>query len=361
MALPPRIYIAATSQHVGKTTTTLGLMAALRAHGLHVGYCKPLGQKHVTINGAQVDKDAPLFTEFLGIPLEPSLHSPVILGRGVSGQFIENPEDFDFMDQVTQAARQLEETYDLVVYEGTGHPGVGSVVDLSNADVAKNLQAGVILVVEGGVGKTLDQITLNRAIFEQRNVPILGVIVNKVNRAKLPKVKKLVGKKLEKWGIPLLGVIPFEEKLALPLMRAVQKAVEGTTIAWPDKLDQRIEGLISPKQEKVRHLSNQLLITNDCRLDYALKQLQAKCPGYLPLGGIVVTGRNGISPFAEQLIQDQKIPVIHSPMDTYEAVIEFSRIEVKLNPKTSWKVEKAVELFLQHLDLSPLMASVVLS
>ena len=74
-----------------------------------------------------------------------------------------------------------------------------------------------------------------------------------------------------------------------------------------------------------------------------------------------MTGRNGISPFAEQLIQDQRIPVIHSPMDTYEAVIEFSRIEVKLNPKTPWKVEKAVELFLQHLDLSPLMASVVLS
>lgn len=41
-AAPQRsIYVAATSQHVGKTTMTLGLIAALRDQGVDVGYSKP--------------------------------------------------------------------------------------------------------------------------------------------------------------------------------------------------------------------------------------------------------------------------------------------------------------------------------
>ena len=43
----------------------------------------------------------------------------------------------------------------MVVYEGTGHPGVGSVVDLSNAEVARQLESEVILVLEGGIGNFL--------------------------------------------------------------------------------------------------------------------------------------------------------------------------------------------------------------
>ncbi|MEL6392284.1 MAG: dethiobiotin synthase [Bacteroidota bacterium] len=44
-----RLYIAATSQHVGKTTSTLGLMAAIKERGINVGYCKPVGQQFVDL------------------------------------------------------------------------------------------------------------------------------------------------------------------------------------------------------------------------------------------------------------------------------------------------------------------------
>ena len=53
----------------------------------------------------------------------------------------------------------------MVVYEGTGHPGVGSVVDLSNAEVAKQLESEVILVLEGGIGNTLDRLSLCKAVL----------------------------------------------------------------------------------------------------------------------------------------------------------------------------------------------------
>ncbi|MEM7512542.1 MAG: hypothetical protein AAF388_16525, partial [Bacteroidota bacterium] len=56
---------------------------------------------------------------------------------------------------------------------------------------------------------------------------------------------------------------------------------------------------------------------------------------------------------AVSYFEEHKIPVIMSMMDTYESVIKISQIEVKINTKTPWKVKKAVSLFQEHVDLSP--------
>jgi len=127
------IYVAASSQHVGKTTCTLGIVANLLAKGYNTGYCKPVGQKFISLNGTIADKDAVLFSEVIGFRMKPEIHSPVILGRGVTKEFLDTPEKFNFEEKLMNAHNELSEQYDIVVYEGTGHPGVGSIVDLSNA------------------------------------------------------------------------------------------------------------------------------------------------------------------------------------------------------------------------------------
>ena len=48
------IYVAASSQHVGKTTCTLGIVANLLAKGYNTGYCKPVGQKFISLNDIQI-------------------------------------------------------------------------------------------------------------------------------------------------------------------------------------------------------------------------------------------------------------------------------------------------------------------
>ena len=57
------IYVAASSQHVGKTTSTLGLVSAFQDLGINVGYCKPVGQKFLELGNLRVDKDALLFAD----------------------------------------------------------------------------------------------------------------------------------------------------------------------------------------------------------------------------------------------------------------------------------------------------------
>ena len=53
----PRIFIAATRQNDGKTTTAVGLYASLRERFDRVGYIKPIGQRFVEISGKKIDED----------------------------------------------------------------------------------------------------------------------------------------------------------------------------------------------------------------------------------------------------------------------------------------------------------------
>src|SRR5919198_3134165 len=59
---PPtqRVFIAATRQNDGKTTTSLGLIAALQQYYPRVGYIKPVGQRFVEIAEQKIDEDTVL-------------------------------------------------------------------------------------------------------------------------------------------------------------------------------------------------------------------------------------------------------------------------------------------------------------
>lgn len=362
-----RIYVAATSQHVGKTTSTLGIVAAIRNQGYNVGYCKPLGQEFVDLGELKVDKDALLFSKTMNFELSAELHSPVILGRGVTTSFLQNPEGYNFQDCVQYASDELQKMHDVVVYEGTGHPGVGSVIDLSNADVAKMLNSSVIMIVEGGIGNTIDKLNANLSLFREKNVPIAGVIVNKVYSEKSDIVRELVGGKLKKWGIPLLGVLPYDKTLANPIMEGIRMAVSGVVIMNGHNLDNKVENIASGsliEKKEFDDLQNLLLIVSHRRLESAINSLQEidrKHPDQdLKLAGIIVNGENDfISELQQQVpcadyIMANEIPLIATQLDTYGSAIKINRMEVKINTRTPWKTRRAVELISSHVDLSGL-------
>lgn len=355
--MPNRIYVAATSQHVGKTTSTLGIVSALKDKGLNVGYCKPVGQQFIDVGPSRADKDALLFAGTMGFDLVPELHSPVILGSGATTSYLDNPAQFNYENRILKASKILEQNHDIVVYEGTGHPGVGSVVGLSNAKVADLLGAGVIMVVEAGVGNTIDRLTLNLSLFRAQNVNIVGIIINKALPQKIDKVKHYVGNWLADQGIPLLGILPYEEELGLPVMDTIASAVGAKVLHNEDQLDNRVSDIIAGSLidlSKSTDFCNQLLVVSYKRLGEAIKKIQqVERLVHLekqPLSGIIITGEGELTSEQMDYIETNRLPVLHAKIDTYEAVIKISRIEVKINNRTPWKVKKAVELFRAHIN-----------
>ena len=87
----PRVFIAATRQNDGKTTTSLGLLAAIQKLYPRVGYIKPVGQRFVEIEEQKIDEDTVLMDKVyrLNCPLvdmspiavEPDLRRPAINSR----------------------------------------------------------------------------------------------------------------------------------------------------------------------------------------------------------------------------------------------------------------------------------------
>ncbi len=363
------IYVAATGQHVGKTTSTLGLVVNLAERGIRTGYCKPVGQRSVNINGIIADKDAVLLSDFLNFNMDPDLYSPVVIAPGVTRQYINDASQFNFKQRILSAGKQLASVYDLIVYEGTGHPGVGTVVDLSNAQVAKMLDCGVVMIAEGGIGNTIDRLYMSMALFREEQVPILGVIINKVFEEKKDEIEYYLHRKLDSMGIPLLGVLPYDKSLSFPIMETVNQAVEGKVVLNEDYLSNRVEDIIAGSLIDVDEFSsfnNLLLVVSYRRIDEALAKIEEICKikglTESPLSGVIVTGDGRHerwyerADFSRPYFVENNIPVVTTTLDTYGSVVKVSRIEVKINTKTPWKIKRAVELIREYVDVEQVVS-----
>jgi BioD-like phosphotransacetylase family protein len=230
-----RIFVAATRMNDGKTTTCLGLTAALQAMGLHVGYIKPIAQRVVMSGEDQVDEDTLLIDGLFDLNVPIAAMSPVAIGPDFTKQYLENPDEIgpQLKDRICRAFDRTAYGKDIVVVEGSGHAGVGSVFGASNADNARVLGSKAIIVAAGGIGKPIDEIALNKALFDKAGVEVVGAILNKVMPDKLEFIRDFAGRGLRKLGVPLLGVVPLQETLVYPNLDQVADETKARWIHQP--------------------------------------------------------------------------------------------------------------------------------
>ena len=96
MAMQRPIFVAATKQHVGKTTTSLALTSGLAKRFGKVGFMKPVGQQHVLVQTSlteqtiRVDKDVRLMREHFKLHhIDYQYMSPVLIPRGYTRDYID--------------------------------------------------------------------------------------------------------------------------------------------------------------------------------------------------------------------------------------------------------------------------------
>ena len=149
----PRVFIAATRQNDGKTTTSLGLIAALQKYFPRIGYIKPVGQRFVEIEEQKIDEDSILMDSVyrLNCPLVDM--SPIAVEPAFTRKYLQSANNEVLVKKIRDSFDRVAWEKDFVLCEGSGHAGVGSVFDLSNAQVAKTLGCKVIIVSQGGIGK----------------------------------------------------------------------------------------------------------------------------------------------------------------------------------------------------------------
>ena len=231
MKTTPRVYVGATRQNDGKTITCMGLISALKHRVARVGYIKPVGQRWLDVSGHKIDEDAVLVKEVYRLAGDVQDMSPIAIPRHFTEDYIDNPNPAPLANFVRESFTRIAAQNDIVVVEGTGHAGVGSVFDMSNGDVAALLGCKAVIVASGGIGRPIDEIMLNKAMFDAAGVPIIGAIINKVEDEKYDKVKSYVTRGLQHKGIEVLGVMPYQANAVQPDNRAVAERHRGRALA----------------------------------------------------------------------------------------------------------------------------------
>jgi cobyrinic acid a,c-diamide synthase len=180
--------VAAPSTGQGKTTVATGLMAALRERG------------HV-VSGHKVGPDY----------IDPGYHALATgrLGRNLDPHLVGE-------EQVVPLLLHGARGADLAVIEGVMglHDGrLGTDGFASTAHVATLTRSPVVLVLDiGRMSRTAAAVAAGVAAFDP-DVHVAGVVLN---RAGSPRNTDEIRRALERAGLPVLGVLPRDERLAAP-------------------------------------------------------------------------------------------------------------------------------------------------
>jgi BioD-like phosphotransacetylase family protein len=350
------LYLAATGQNRGKTTVSLGVMDGFLRRGLSTAFCKPVGQRTVIEDGVPADEDAVLMKAVFGLSEPIGRMSPVHIPRGFTQSYIEDKVVDDLPARIREAHASFAAERDILLIEGTGHAGVGAVIDLSNADVAAMLGAPAVIVSEGGVGRPIDEIVLNKALFEQAGVRVAGAIVNKVDLAAKPELARTLERGLARHGIPLLGVLPYRPILSNPTLSMVLEGVHGEVVCPGPDLDQVIGGVsigaMEPQHMLQRIGPRALVIVPGDREDVIAGIVHARRVGAEAGGdalGLVLTGGYRPRPAVLAAIRAADLFTTIVPEDTYKVASEIHDLLVKTHASDRGKIEEIKALVWEYL------------
>lgn len=368
--VPRRIFISATGQNAGKTTFSLGLIAALLKRFKKIGFIKPIGQRYLMEQGFKVDEDSVLIERIFGISSNLSIKdlSPIAVERGFTERYIEGKTvKSNYVKDILASFNRVARDKELVIIEGTGHAGVGSVFDLSNAVVAKLLKAKVILLAPGGVGRPIDEVMLNKALFDKEGVKLAGVVVNKVLAPKFGKVRKYVKMGFEKKNLSVLGVMPYQKRLDLPTMREIYEEVKIKLLCGERYLENTVDRILIGAMEVKEALkyieNNSLLITPSDRMDMIRamidvqrgKRLRRTCS----ISGLVLSGGIKPRPRVLKLLERYRIPTLLSEGDTYSIAAKIHSMKVKIKPEDKNKIDIIKKMVDRYVDMDKIIENIV--
>ncbi|WP_414470587.1 cobyric acid synthase CobQ [Methanobacterium sp. ACI-7] len=228
--------VQGTSSNAGKSVVVAALCRIFSKRGYKVA---PFKSQNMSLNSYTTHENAEiaiaqvLQAEAAGV--EPSYHmNPILLKPKedfisqviVHGKAVNDMNFYDyqtsFRDKALKAINEsldsLKEEYDIIVIEGAGSPAEINMKDkdLANMKIAHLADADVILVADIDRGGVFASIAGTFALLDEKDRKrIKGIIINKFRgnlEILIPGIRQIE----VIVGVPVLGVMPYDESLKLP-------------------------------------------------------------------------------------------------------------------------------------------------
>lgn len=340
-----KIFVAATGQNSGKTTTSLSLLHLARKKYDRIGFIKPIGPKLVTLNGLMVDKDAALMAKVYGLEKQLEYMSPVVLAPGTTKKVLEGKiSPVEFEEKILRAIEVLERECDFLIVEGAGHSGVGTVLGMSNARIARLVDAPVLMVTGGGIGNVVDSVGMNAALFRQEGAEIRAIVANKIIPEKREEILHYLNLAFRDGSIKVIGGFNYQPILANPTLRRISSLLD-LPIQGNIEEDMRIVhhvqiGAASTQRvvELLREATLLLVTSSRDELLVTLANLYAMPEYRSKIVGLIIPGVAPLSNITRKILDRSNIPFMRTDRTTTEIFLDVSEDVSKLTGEDHEKI-----------------------
>ncbi len=358
-----KVFVAATGQNCGKTTTSLSLMHLARKKYDKVGFIKPLGPKLINYKGRDVDMDAALVAKVYGLDDDIELMSPVVLHPDTTRKVLAGEISRDsLMEKAKEAFAIMDEKYDFLIIEGAGHSGVGAVVGLNNAVIAQMLGAPVMMVAGGGIGNVIDAVHLNLALFREAGAKVVGILPNKLLAEKRERTLDYLRMSFGMEGIAVVGGFNFSPILAHPTLRHIAKVLDApmrATKVQSSEICHHIQLGAASCQRVIDILKDSTLLVVTGSRDELLVTLASLYHIHeyrKKLAGVLITGTNDVAPMTQKILDDTNLPYIRCPRLTADVFTTVTDDVSKITADDRQKIRLVQSLAEKEIDFEAIDA-----
>ncbi len=203
-------FITGIDTNVGKTYVSLLLLLALKLRGINAGYMKPVETGVAALeNGSKNYLDGKFVKLYGNLTDALDVITPYTFQFPLSPYAAMKKEGKDLcIKEIIFKFYALSKAYEYMLVEGAG----GMLVPLKKnhfiIDIAKYIDAGVILVTKAGLGM-INQTLLNLEYAKNNNIKISGIIINNFlneSDASIDSNKEVLS---EFTDAPIIGDIPY--------------------------------------------------------------------------------------------------------------------------------------------------------
>jgi len=366
-------YVVPTGPGVGLTSVCLGLVHALEREGLTVGFYKPIRQPGD-------DAGPERSTEFVRRSTNIKPADP--LAFGAAEALLAAGKRSELLQQLVGSHNLSAAGADVVIVEGLAATGDHPALDDLNADIARAIDAHVILVAtpQPSLAALEDRLDMTAQLFGGTSAEkLIGVVVNQLNAP----VYDVLGTTRTELKMPdetltaddlrarlrifrnpdfgLLGAVPWEQAMVSPRTLDVAQHLGASVIHEGELATRRVVD-VSLVARNVAHMTHRLrpdalIITPSDRDDIIIAAGMAALNG-VPLAGLVLTG--SVAPTQEVLKLCAKafatgLPVLQVGTDSYVTAARAAAMPLEVPLDDVERMERGMEAVAEHLDVEPLL------
>lgn len=356
------LLVASTEACSGKSATILGIADRLHEKGIKIAYTQPVVTGNINVGGASLQEylkstdpatiasDAQLMATALSLPLDRLGLPLLVLDAATTTDRLTGTDRQDYT-QLLQANVQLPG--DLVILEGGANLYEGSLFDLATAQIARSLDAGVLLVNPYDPISSADVLL---SAQQQLGDKLLGCVINDIPRDRIELVQTTLVPYLEQAGIPVIAIVHRNGLLRSVTVKQLVEQLDAEVLCSADRVDLMVESLsigamnVNSALEYFRRGNNMAVVTGGDRTDIQLAALETSTQC------LILTGHLPPQPFIISRAEDLEIPILSVDLDTLTTVEIIDQAFGRVRLQEPIKIDCARELFGNHCQIDRLMS-----